>query len=98
MKKAENERQSNREMMMVQIEVKWNELEEAYRQILIAEKSVESSAENLRLNKNYYQAGTSSLPELLDAQTLARQSRDKYSDAVMAYRMKLSEYLSFTGR
>lgn len=98
MKKAENERQSNREMMMVQIEVKWNELEEAYRQILIAEKSVESSAENLRLNSNYYQAGTSSLPELLDAQTLARQSRDKYSDAVMAYRMKLSEYLSFTGR
>ncbi len=98
MKKAENERQNNREMMMVQIEVKWNELEEAYRQILIAEKSVESSAENLRLNSNYYRAGTTSLPELLDAQTLARQSCDKYSDAVMTYRMKLTEYLSYTGR
>lgn len=97
-KKAENERQNNREMMIVQIEVKWNELEEAYKQILLAEKSVESSAENLRLNNNYYRAGTASLAELLDAQTLARQSRDKYSDAVMSYRMKLSEYLSYTGR
>ena len=97
-RKAENERQNNREMMIVQIEVKWNELEEAYKQILLAEKSVESSAENLRLNNNYYRAGTASLAELLDAQTLARQSRDKYSDAVMSYRMKLSEYLSYTGR
>lgn len=97
-KKAENERQNSMEMMMVEVEVKWNELEEAYKQIMIAAKSVEASQENLRLNDNYYRAGTVSLSDLLEAQTMARQSSDKYSDAVMNYRMKLSEYMKVTGR
>ena len=48
-------------MMLVEIEVKWNDLQEAYQQVLLSEKSIESSTENLRLNNDYYKAGTVSL-------------------------------------
>ena len=68
---AENTRQDSREMMLVEIEVKWNDLQEAYQQVLLSEKSIESSTENLRLNNDYYKAGTVSLSDLLDAQSLS---------------------------
>lgn len=96
--KVENERKNSLEMMEMEIEVKWNDLQESYKQILLAEKSVESSAENLRMNRDFYQAGTITLTDLLDAQTLFRQSKDKYSDAVVDYRLKMSFYLQATGR
>jgi len=51
--------------MLVEIEVKWNDLQEAYQQVLLSEKSIESSTENLRLNNDYYKAGTVSLSDLL---------------------------------
>ena len=47
---AENTRQDSREMMLVEIEVKWNDLQEAYQQVLLSETSIESSTEYLRLN------------------------------------------------
>ena len=74
---AENTRQDSREMMLVEIEVKWNDLQEAYQQVLLSEKSIESSTENLRLNNDYYKAGTVSLSDLLDAQSLMQQSHDQ---------------------
>jgi len=96
--KAENQGQHMREMMAVEIESKWNELQESYLQILIAQKSIESATENLRINNDYYNAGTVSLTDLLDAQTLLQRSRDQYTDACTTYYLKLSAYLQATGR
>ena len=76
----------------------WNDLQNAYEQIIIAHKSIEQSSENLRLNEQYYRAGTTTMSDLLDAQTLFQQSRDKYVDAYAAYRIKIVEYLQATGR
>ena len=95
---AENTRQDSREMMLVEIEVKWNDLQEAYQQVLLSEKSIESSTENLRLNNDYYKAGTVSLSDLLDAQSLMQQSHDQYAEACTAYQQKLTAYLQATGR
>ena len=95
---AENTREESREMMLVEIEAKWNELQEAYQQVLLSEKSIESSTENLRLNNDYYKAGTVSLSDLLDAQSLMQQSHDQYAEACTAYQQKLTAYLQATGR
>jgi outer membrane protein len=96
--KAENERKNMQELMEVEIESKWNELEESWLQILIAQKSTIASIENLRLNKDFYNAGTVSLTDMLDARTLLQKSRDQYTDACATYFLKLSAYLQATGR
>lgn len=97
-RQAENDRRQGVEMMQVEITRCWNELQEAYKQIELAEKSIVSATENLRLNEDYFKAGTVSLTDLLDAQTLLQQSRDQLTDASADYRVKLAEYRLMTGR
>ncbi len=96
--KAENQLQNMRELMSVDIESKWNQLTEAYQQTLIAQKSIESATENLHNLKDYYNAGTVSLTDMLEAQTLLQQNRDQYVDSCTDYYMKLTTYLQSTGR
>ena len=70
----------------------------AYQQAILAKKSIEQAAENLRLNENYYKAGISTMSDLLEAQTLFQQSKDRYSEAYSTYEIKKTEYLISTGR
>lgn len=86
------------EQLVIRMQKAWNDLENAYQQILIAANSIEQSTENLRLNEDYYSAGTSTMSDLLDAQTLFRQSRDRYAEAWSQYEIKKTEYLQATGR
>ncbi|ETK13420.1 hypothetical protein T235_01605 [Tannerella sp. oral taxon BU063 isolate Cell 8/11] len=44
-----------------------------------------SAAENLRLNRDSYEAGTVPLTDLLDAQTQLCLARDRYTEACTAY-------------
>lgn len=97
-RQAENDRRQAVEMMQVEITRCWNELQEAYKQILLARKTIASATENLRLNEDYFRAGTVSLTDLLDAQTLLQQGRDLLTDASADYQVKLSKYLLVTGR
>ena len=86
------------EQLVIRMQKAWNDLENAYQQILIAANSIEQSTENLRLNEDYYSAGTSTMSDLLDAQTLFRQSCDRYAEAWSQYEIKKTEYLQATGR
>lgn len=95
---AENDRRESVELMQVEIVRCWDELREAYEQIRLAEKSIVSATENLRLNEDYFRAGTVSLSDLLDAQTLLQQSRDQLTDAGADYRVKLAKYRLITGQ
>ncbi len=95
---AENTKQSNSELLLIQMQQLWNELEEAYKQVNLAEKSVQSSTENLKLNTDFYRAGTVALTDLLDAQTLLQQSRDQNTEARVNFLIKRTKYLQTTGR
>lgn len=95
---AENDRQQAREMLAVEIEKSWSDLQEAYAQIELARRSVDSATENLRQNRNFYAAGTAPLTDLLDAETLYTQSRNNLTSACAAYRTSLARYLRVTGR
>lgn len=97
-RQAENERRQAVEMMEVEIRQCWHETCEAYEQILLAQKSIASATENLRLNADYYRAGTAALSDLLEAQTLLQQSRDQLTDATADYRVKLARYRLVTGQ
>jgi outer membrane protein TolC len=50
------------------------------------------------LNTNYYQAGTTTLSDLLDSQLLLQQSRNQHTDAYTQYLIKQTQYLQATGR
>lgn len=96
--KAINTRRESRELMAVEIEAKWSALQEAYAQTLLMKKSVESAIENLRMNRDYYNAGTISVSDLLEAQTFVRQNKDGYTETCTAYYDILTDYLQATGR
>ena len=93
-----NDKQDKSELLMVKMRKAWNDMNDAFKQVDIAKESIAQSEENLRLNTDYYQAGTATISDLLDAQTLYQQSRDKYVESVTNYEVKKREYLQATGR
>ena len=95
---ARNERDQNMQLLEVQTEQTWNELFEAYQQLLIAQQSVRLAEENLRLQSDYYEAGTATLSNLLGAQSMLQQSADSFTEAYSDYQLKLSLYLKRSGR
>lgn len=95
---AENQRTDQGELLVIRMQHAWNDLNDAYKQIGIARLSIEQADENLRLNNDYYAAGTCTMSDLLNAQTLYQQSRDKYVETCTQYEVKKREYLQATGR
>ena len=98
MENAVSDKQRQSELLIIRIRKAWNDMTDAYRQLDIASESIEQSEENLRLNTDYYEAGTSSISDVLDAQSLYQQSRDKYVEDYTNYEIKKREYLQATGR
>ena len=75
----------------------WNDVEEAYQQLGIAQRSIEQAEENLRLNLDYYRAGTSKMSDLLEAQMLYQQAQDRRVEAWADYQTKMLEYRQSVG-
>ena len=96
LQQAQNQADDAREQLAVDIESALSQLTEAYKQIDIARVSVESAEENLRMSTDQYKAGTLTLTDLLDAETLHRQARSQLSDAMATYQVRLADYLRKT--
>ena len=88
----------NAELLKIRMQKNWNDVDDAYKQLVLAKKSIEQSEENLRLNRNYYHAGTVTMNDLLDAQQQYQQCRDRYTDAYAALRTKIVAYEQSVGR
>lgn len=95
---AENQFSDMSQLLIIAMQKAWNGLQDAYRQILIAHNSIEQSTENLRLNEDYYRAGTTTMSDLLDAQTIYQRSRDKYVETYAQFQVEIVKYLQSTGR
>lgn len=93
---AENDRADAQEMLQIDILSSWNNLTEAYAQIEIARKSVTSSTENLRLNRDQYAAGTLPMSDLLDAVTLFTRANNDLNSSLATYQSRVSEYVRKT--
>jgi outer membrane protein TolC len=95
---ANNSLADNSDLLIINMQHLWNEVKDSYQQILIAQNSIEQSTENLRLNRNYYQAGTSTMSDLLDAQQLYQQSRDELVEKYSQFKIKVLEYRQATAQ
>lgn len=95
---AMNELEDATQLLQIKMKNAWNELTTAHRKIGLAKESIAQSEENLRMYDSFYHAGTSTITDLLQAQTLYRQSQDRYFDAYAKYRIKIVEYLQATGQ
>ena len=95
---AEEQLADNSQLLKIRMQNAWNNVEESRQQLLITQRSIEQAEENLRLNRNYYKAGTSKMSDLLEAQLLYQQSLDRRTDAFADYQNKLLEYRQATGQ
>ena len=95
---AENTLKDNGQLLVIDMENKWNDMNDAYRKIGIAMESIAQAEENLRLHNDYYRAGTATMSDLLEAQTLYQNSRSAYVEAYADYQIKKREYLQATGQ
>jgi outer membrane protein TolC len=95
---AEEQLADNSELLKIRMQNAWNNVEESHQQLQIAQRSIEQAEENLRLNRDYYRAGTSKMSDLLEAQLLYQQSLDHRTDAFADYQNKLLEYRQATGQ
>ena len=89
---AENERREKSDLLSIQMQQVSNELNETFQQVLIAKKSITTSEENLRISEDNFNAGITTLSDLLESQNLVQQSRDQYTEAAATYFVKMVEY------
>jgi outer membrane protein TolC len=89
--------QSDGEMLQIGMMDAWNNLTSSYRKITTATDAIVQSSENLRLNEQYYQAGTATISDLLDAQLLYKKATDQYISAYSDFRVRRCEYLKSIG-
>ncbi|MBD5240255.1 MAG: TolC family protein [Bacteroidales bacterium] len=95
---AKSEREDLGQMLQINMQNKWDELTAAHRKMELASEAIGQAEENLRLNRIYYEAGTSTITDLLEAEALARQAHDQYSAAYGDFRTATAAYLNATGR
>jgi outer membrane protein TolC len=75
----------------------WNGVTESQQQLLIARRGIEQSEENLRIVRNNYNAGTTKMSDLLEAQLLYQQALDGYTEAFSKLKISETEYKCATG-
>lgn len=95
---AKIEREDLGQMLQINMQNKWDELTASHRKMELAAEAIGQADENLRLNRVYYDAGTSTITDLLEAEALARQAHDKYSTAYGDFQSARAAYLNATGR
>lgn len=92
------QREDSRQLLLIRMQDAANNLRNSYNLLGVAQLSIVQSTENLRLNRDYYEAGTGTMTDLLDAQQLFQQSRDNYIESYCNYRLDQRRYLIATGR
>ena len=97
-RKAQEQLQDASELLKIRMQKAWNDVQEAYQQTLLARQGMEQASENLRLNRNYYKAGTCTMGDLLQAQLLYQQAMDKRTDAFADYQNRLLDYKQAVGQ
>lgn len=96
--KAAIDEVENKNLIKVDIDTKWNTLNESFKQIEISRDAIAQAEENLRIQREYYNAGTATLSNMLEAETLRQQAADSYTEAVTGYYTAVCAYLVATGR
>ena len=95
---AYNRYEQGKQMLLLEMKQVQNSFEEAYKQVGLAELGVTQATENLRLNNNYFRAGTTDITQVLEAESMFAQSKNGYTDACINYYVNRAKYMQVTGR
>ncbi len=95
---ARNEFKDKSELLLLQMEKAWQDLTVAYKQINLSRDSKAQAEENMKVNDDSYKNGMSSTSDLLEAQAMLQQANDQLIEALTKYKIKISTYLTLTGR
>lgn len=95
---AIDEQQDKSQLLIIRMQDAWNNVEESYKQLGIAEKSIEQSEENLRLHRDFYNAGTATMSDLLEAQSLYQQACDNRTESFATYQNSILRYKQTVGQ
>jgi len=98
LQKAREQLEDNSQLLVIRMQKAANDVEEARQQLLLARQAIEQADENLRLERDRYRVGTSTMSSLLEAQLLQQQTHDKFTDAFAQLQTKLTEYRQATGQ
>ena len=93
---AENTRRDLTEKMELQTNQAWFNLEQSWLRISMAKTALRDAEANLKITEDYYDAGLVALSDVLEAQTLLKQSRDELTDSRVEYRINLVKYKQMT--
>jgi len=93
---AENNRRNFTELMEMQTNQAWFNLEQSWLRINMAQTALNDAEANLKITQDYYEAGLVTLSDLLEAQTMLKNSRDELSDSRVEYRLHLVKYKQLT--
>ena len=96
--KASDFRRDKRELITLQIQDAYDNLASTYQQTLVARKSIARAEENMRINREHYREGLTTMSVLLDAQRQQQQALSQYNTAVSEYLQAKTRYLILTGR
>lgn len=86
----------NAELLKIRAQKAFNDVMEAESQLTLAERSIEQADENLRIHQDTYHAGTSTMSDLLEAQLLLQQAKDKRTDSFIALQNTILAYRQAT--
>ena len=92
LQRARNEYEDLTEKMSLETTQAWNNLQERYAQLGLAEVSVAEADANLQTVRQNYRAGLASVSDLLEAQALYQQALDQQTDMRIDYRMAEVRY------
>lgn len=95
--RAEAETRSGEEQIRLAVSRAWNAHRTAQQVVETANASTRQAAEGLRILENRYQAGLSTMTELLRAEDAARRSQDDYWRAVYRNAATYADLLYATG-
>jgi len=97
LEQARNDLSFTQRQLLSTLQAFYQEAQVAGSQVDSLKRSVELSAESLRLTMLRYQAGEVTVLEVVDAQTTLTQARNARADGLARYRLALAELQTLTG-
>lgn len=94
---AKNSLKQNSELLQLQMSKAYRDLTESYKQIDIAQTSVIQAVEYQKEMEDNYDAGLTSLSDLLEARAIAQDAKDALIDAKTKYKINIANYLKSIG-
>ena len=95
---AENNAAHTADLLKLQMDKAWFDMQETFQQISIAKEAVEQATANLKITTDFYNAGTIGISDLLEAQAILQQTRDNLTESQCNYKINVANYLKVTAK